>query len=111
MDKIYNRIRRLLTVAMTVATNDKHPKNRAFQISFVGLFVLLLLKSGVWQLCSPVQCSREPKMVFQTPYGSTMTEEENGSQEMTSSDKEKVIVAVCCKTSRSSFIGSISFKT
>ena len=52
MDKIYNRIRRLLPVATNnkqQRTNKQHPKNRAFQISFVGLFVLLLLKSGVWQ--------------------------------------------------------------
>ena len=51
MDKIYNRIRRLLPVATNEqqTTNEQHPKNRAFQISFVGLFVLLLLKSGVWQ--------------------------------------------------------------
>ena len=47
MDKIYNRIRRLLPVATN--NHKQHPKNRAFQISFVGLFVLLLLKSGVWQ--------------------------------------------------------------
>ena len=53
MDKIYNRMRRLLPVANNEQTtnNKQHPKNRAFQISFVGLFVLLLLKSGVWQLC------------------------------------------------------------
>ena len=43
MNKIYNGMRRLLPVA---TNNKQHPKNRAIQISFVELFVLLLLKSG-----------------------------------------------------------------
>ena len=60
MDKIYNRIRRLLPVA----TNNHHPKNRAFQISFVGLFVLLLLKSGVWQLAILTPEPFSPSEVF-----------------------------------------------
>ena len=46
MAKIYNRMRRLLPVA----TNNKqqHPKNRAIQISFVELFVLLFVE--IWSL-------------------------------------------------------------
>ena len=54
MDNIYNRMRRLLPVATNVASNKQHPKNRAIQISFVEWFVLLLLKSGVWQLIMKV---------------------------------------------------------
>ena len=45
----YNRMRRLLPVAPEQqTTNEQHPKNRAIQISFDEL--LILLKSGVWQI-------------------------------------------------------------
>ena len=48
MDKIYNRMGRLLPIATNKqrTNNKQHPKNRDIQISFVELF-LFCLKSGV----------------------------------------------------------------
>ena len=47
MDKIYNRMRRLLPVATNEQTTEQHPKNRAFQISFVEL---LFFSVEIWSL-------------------------------------------------------------
>ena len=49
MDRIYNRMRRLLPVATNnkQRTNEQHPKNRAIQIFFVELFFVLV---EIWSL-------------------------------------------------------------
>ena len=55
-----------------------------------------------------VHCLRESKLVFKTPYEPSFRKEEEKSQETASTDKVKVIVPVCLKTSRGSFVGNPS---